>query len=77
MMKWGYGSSKQFIGGNPLREGYSASKESKKEVLAVDLSTCNEYKNGLNVVKKSICPTLFIFGELRQNDSIRKRKKIR
>ena len=53
MMKWGYGSSKQFIGGNPLQKILNSSREIR-EVLAVDLIACNKYKNGLNVVKKSI-----------------------
>ena len=35
-----------------------------REVLAVDLIACNNYKNGLNAVKKITCPTFFIFGEL-------------
>ena len=34
-----------------------------REVLAVDLIACNNYKNGINCVKKIKCPT-FIFGEL-------------
>ena len=63
MMKWGYGYSKQFIGGNPLQKILNSSRE-VREVLAVDLKACNNYKNGLNAVKKINCPTLLIFGEL-------------
>ena len=63
MMKWGYGYSKQFIGGNPLQKILNSSRE-VREVLAVDLIACNSYKNGINCVKKVKCPTFFIFGEL-------------
>ncbi len=63
MMKWGYGYSKQFIGGNPLQKILNSSRE-VREVLAVDLIACNNYKNGINCVKKVKCPTFFIFGEL-------------
>ena len=37
MMKWGYGSSKQFIGGNPLQKILNSSRE-VRDVLAVDLT---------------------------------------
>ncbi len=63
MMKWGYGYSKQFIGGNPLQKILNSPRE-VREVLAVDLRACNNYKNGINAVKKIKCPTFFIFGEL-------------
>ncbi len=63
MMKWGYGSSKQFIGGNPLQKILNSSRE-VRDVLAVDLIACNNYKNGIKAVKKVNCPTFFIFGEL-------------
>ena len=63
MMKWGYGYSKQFIGGNPLQKILNSSRE-VREVLAVDLTACNNYKNGINAIKKISCPTLLIFGEL-------------
>ena len=63
MMKWGYGSSKQFIGGNPLQKILNSPRE-VREVLAVDLIACNNYKNGPNAVKKIQCPTLFILGEI-------------
>ncbi len=63
MMKWGYGYSKQFIGGNPLQKILNSSRE-VREILAVDLIACNNYKNGINAIKKIKCPTFFIFGEL-------------
>ena len=63
MMKWGYGYSKQFIGGNPLQKILNSSRE-VREVLAIDLKACNNYKNGINAVKKIKCPTFFVFGEL-------------
>ncbi len=63
MMKWGYGYSKQFIGGNPLQKILNSPRE-VREVLAVDLLACNNYKNGINAVKKIKFPTLFVFGEL-------------
>ena len=63
MMKWGYGSSKQFIGGNPLQKILNSSRE-VREVLAVDLIACNNYKNGVDAVKSITCPTFFIFGDL-------------
>ena len=63
MMKWGYGYSKQFIGGNPLQKILNSSREIR-EVLAIDLIACNNYKNGINCVKKIKLPTFFVFGEL-------------
>ena len=63
MMKWAYGYSKQFIGGNPLQKILNSSRE-VREVLAVDLIACNNYKNGINCVKNIKCPTFFVFGEL-------------
>ena len=63
MMKWGYGSSKQFIGGNPLQKILNSSRE-VRVVLAVDLIACNNYKNGADAVKSITCPTFFIFGEI-------------
>tara|TARA_B100000686_G_scaffold241734_1_gene250361 strand:- start:563 stop:1339 length:777 start_codon:yes stop_codon:yes gene_type:complete len=62
MMKWGYGHSKQFIGGNPLQKILNSSRE-VIEVLSVDLKACNNYKNGIKAVKKIKCRTFFIFGE--------------
>ena len=63
MMKWGYGSSKQFIGGNPLQKILNSTREIR-EVLAIDLIACNNYKNGMNALKSIKCPTFFVFGEL-------------
>ena len=63
MMKWGYGSSKQFIGGNPLQKILNSPREIR-EVLAVDLIACNNYKNGKNAIKKINFPSFLIFGEL-------------
>ena len=63
MMKWGYGHSKQFIGGNPLSKILDSTREIR-EILAIDLIACNNYKNGIKAIKRIKCPTLFIFGEL-------------
>ena len=63
MMKWGYGYSKQFIGGNPLQKILNSPRE-VREVLAVDLIACNNYKNGVDAVKSINCSTFFIFGEI-------------
>tara|TARA_B100000700_G_C14846239_1_gene761741 strand:- start:138 stop:914 length:777 start_codon:yes stop_codon:yes gene_type:complete len=74
MMKWGYGKSKQFIGGNPLQKILNSPRE-VREVLAVDLIACNNYKNGINAVKSIKCPTFFIFGELDKMISLDKGKE--
>ncbi len=74
MMKWGYGNSKQFIGGNPLQKILNSSRE-VIEVLSVDLKACNNYKNGLNAVKKIKCSTFFIFGESDKMIKLEKGKK--
>jgi len=74
MMKWGYGYSKQFIGGNPLQKILNSSRE-VREVLAVDLEACNNYKNGINCIKKIKCPTFFIFGELDKMIKLEKGKE--
>lgn len=74
MMKWGYGNSKQFIGGNPLQKILNSARE-VREVLAVDLIACNNYKNGVIAAKKISCPTLFIFGELDKMIKIEKGKE--
>ena len=63
MMKWGYGYSKQFLGGNTLQKILNSSREIR-EVLAIDLIACNNYKNGISSIKKIKCPTFFVFGEL-------------
>ena len=74
MMKWGYGHSKQFIGGNPLQKILNSTRE-VREVLAVDLIACNNYKNGMNAVKSVKCPTFFVFGELDKMIKLEKGKK--
>ena len=63
MMKWGYEGSKAFIGGNPVKKIINSSREIR-EVLAVDLNACNNYKDGEESLKKINCPTLCIFGDL-------------
>ena len=63
MMKWGYEGSKAFIGGNPVKKIINSSREIR-EVLAVDLKACNNYKDGKESLKKINCPTLCIFGDL-------------
>ena len=63
MMKWGYEGSKAFIGGNPVKKIINSAREIR-EVLAVDLNACNNYKNGENAIKQINCPTLCIFGDL-------------
>jgi len=63
MMKWGYEGSKAFIGGNPVKKIINSSREIR-EILAVDLNACNNYKNGKESLEKITCPTLSIFGNL-------------
>ena len=63
MMKWGYEGSKAFIGGNPVKKIINSSREIR-EILAVDLNACNNYKDGKESLKKISCPTLCIFGDL-------------
>ena len=63
MMKWGYEGSKKFIGGNPV-EKIIQSPRDIREILAVDLVACNNYKNGTDSAKSIECPSLFIFGSL-------------
>ena len=63
MMKWGYEGSKKFIGGNPV-EKIIQSPRDIREILAVDLVACNNYKNGTDEAKSIECPSLFIFGSL-------------
>ncbi len=63
MMKWGYEGSKAFIGGNPVKKIVNSARDIR-EVLAVDLNACNNYKDGENAIKKINCPTLCIFGDL-------------
>ena len=63
MMKWGYESSKKFIGGNPV-EKIIQSPRDISEILAVDLIACNNYANGSEAAKAISCPVLLVFGEL-------------
>ena len=63
MMKWGYEGSKAFIGGNPVKKIINSARDIR-EILAVDLNACNNYKNGENAIKKINSPTLCIFGDL-------------
>ncbi|MDA8537516.1 alpha/beta hydrolase [Candidatus Pelagibacter bacterium] len=63
MMKWSYENSKKFIGGNPVKKIIRSPRDIK-EILAIDLVACNNYKNGPEALKSINCPTLFIFGEL-------------
>ena len=43
-----------------------------REVLAVDLIACNNYKNGLNAVKNIQCPTFFVSGEIDKMVKVKK-----
>ena len=63
MMKWGYEGSKAFIGGNPVKKIINSTREIR-EILAVDLNACNNYKDGKVSLEKINCPTLCIFGDL-------------
>ena len=74
MMKWGYENSKKFIGGNPVEIIINSPREIR-EILAIDLTACNNYKNGSEALKKINCPTLFLFGELDKMVSLEKGNK--
>ena len=74
MMKWGYENAKKFIGGNPVEKIINSPRDIR-EILAIDLVACNNYKNGSEALKKINCPTLFIFGELDKMVSLEKGKK--
>ena len=63
MMKWGYEGSRAFIGGNPVKKIINSSRDIR-EILAVDLNACNNYKGGKESLGKINCPTLCIFGDL-------------
>ena len=63
MMKWGYESSKKFIGGNPVKRIIQSPRDIS-EILAIDLIACNNYSNGFDAAKAIDCPTILIFGEL-------------
>ena len=74
LMKWGYENSKKFIGGNPVEKIINSPRDIR-DILAVDLIACNNYKNGSEALKKINCPTLFIFGELDKMVNLEKGKK--
>ena len=74
MMKWGYEDPKKFIGGNPVEKIINSPRD-VREILAVDLIACNNYKNGSEALKTINCPTLFIFGELDKMINLEKGKK--
>ncbi len=74
MMKWGYENSKKFIGGNPVEKIINSPRDIR-EILAIDLIACNNYKNGSKALSKINCPTLFILGELDKMVNLEKGKK--
>ena len=74
MMKWSYKNSKKFIGGNPVEKIINSPRDIR-EILAIDLIACNNYKNGSEALKSINCPTLFIFGELDKMVNLEKGKK--
>jgi pimeloyl-ACP methyl ester carboxylesterase len=63
MMQWGYEGSKAFIGGNPVKKIINSSRDIR-EILAVDLNACNNYRTGKESLEKINCSTLCIFGDL-------------
>ena len=74
MTKWSYENSKKFIGGNPVEKIINSPRDIR-EILAIDLIACNNYKNGSEALKSISCPTLFIFGELDKMVNLEKGKK--
>ena len=74
MMKWSYENSKKFIGGNPVEKIINSPRDIR-EILAVDLVACNNYKNGSEALKAINCPTLFIFGDRDKMVNLEKGKK--
>ncbi len=74
MMKWSYENSKKFIGGNPVEKIINSPRDIR-EILAIDLIACNNYKNGSEALKNINCRTLCIFGELDKMINIEKGKK--
>ena len=48
--------------GAPVEKIINSPKDIR-EILAIDLIACNNYKNGSEALKKVNCPTLCIFGE--------------
>jgi pimeloyl-ACP methyl ester carboxylesterase len=65
---------KKFIGGNPVEKIINSAREIR-EILAIDLIACNNYRNGSEAVKKINCPTLCIFGEFDKMINLEKGKK--
>ncbi|MDP6625814.1 MAG: hypothetical protein QGG87_05095, partial [Nitrospinota bacterium] len=55
--------SKAFIGGNPVKKIINSSRDIR-EILAVDLNACNNYRTGKESLEKINCSTLCIFGDL-------------
>ena len=74
MTKWGYANSKKFIGGDPVEKIINSPRDIR-EILAIDLIACNNYKNGAEALKTTNCPTLLIFGEFDKMVSVEKGKK--
>ena len=74
MMKWGYEGSKRFIGGNPV-EKIIQSPRDIRDILAVDLVACNNYKNGSEAAKLIEFPSMFIFGSLDKMVNLESGKK--
>ena len=74
MMKWSYENSKRFIGGNPVEKIINSPRDIR-EILAIDLVACNNYRNGSEALKSINCPTFFIFGELDKMVNLEKGKK--
>jgi len=74
MMKWSYENSKRFIGGNPVEKIINSPRDIR-EILAIDLVACNNYRNGSEALKSINCPTFFIFGELDKMVNLEKGRK--
>ena len=74
MMKWGFESSKKFIGGNPVEKIIQSPRDISK-ILAVDFIACNNYQNGSDAAKTINCPTMFILGELDKMANLESGKK--
>ena len=74
MMKWGFHDPKKFIGGNPV-EKIIQSPRDIREILAVDLIACNNYKNGSDAAKSIECPSMLILGSLDKMVSVEHGKK--
>ena len=74
MMKWGFNDSKKFIGGNPV-EKIIQSPRDIREILAVDLIACNNYKNGSDAASSIECPSMIILGSLDKMLNVENGKK--